>query len=102
MVSLIADKLQLQDGSCLLTSGPQSTSVPAALVSGPQSTAALTAGTKSTTAALTTTAGSTTLKTGAGAVAAHGAGSIAGAILGILVIVLVAYGVNKAVKVYIE
>lgn len=102
MVSLIAGQLQLQDGSCLLTSGSQ-TSVPAALVSsGPQSTAALAAGTKSTTAALTTTAGTTTLKTGAGAVAAHGAGTIAGAILGILAIVLVAFGVNRAVRVYIE
>lgn len=92
MVTLIASQLQdrLQDGSCLLTSGSQST-------------AALTAGTKSTTAALTTTAGTTTLKTGAGAVAAHGAGTtIAGAILGILVIGLVAYGVNKAVRAYIK
>jgi len=113
MVSLIADQLQLQDGSCLLTSGPQSTTVPAALMSGPQSTtaltagtksttAALTAGTKSTTAALTTTAGSTTLKTGIGASASLGSGTIAGAILGILVIGLVAYGVNKAVRVYIK
>jgi len=100
MVSLIADQLQLQDGSCLLTSVPQ-TSVPATLVSAPQSTAALTttAATKSTTAALTTTAGTTTLKTGAGVVAAHGAG---GTILCILAIVVVAFGVNIAVRRYIK
>ncbi|GAI77201.1 unnamed protein product [marine sediment metagenome] len=85
MVSLIAE--QLQDGSCLLTSVPQ-TSVPATLVSAPQSTAAL-----------TTTAGTTTLKTGAGVVAAHGAG---GTILCILAIVVVAFGVNIAVRRYIK
>jgi len=100
MVTLIASQLQdrLQDGSCLLTSGSQST---AALTAGTKSTTvALTAGTKSTTAALT--AGTTTLKTGSGVGAALGAGTIASAILGILVIGMVAYGVNKAVRVYIK
>ena len=114
MVTLIASQIQdrLQDGSCLLTSGPQTT-VPAALVSGPQSTAALAinktalvAGTKTTAAAAVNktalTAGTTTLKTGSGAGAALSTGTIAGAILGILVIGLVAYGVNKAVRVYIK
>ncbi len=104
MISLIADQLQsqLQDGSCLLTAGSQSTTVPTALVAGTKSTTtALTAGTKSTTVALTATAGTTTLKTATGTAAALGA-TIAGTILSILVFGLVAYGVNRAVRGYIQ
>jgi len=123
MVTLIASQIQdrLRDGSCLLTSGPQ-TPVPAALVSGPQSAAALAinktalvsgskttallSGSKTTAATAINktalTSGTAALKTGTGAGAALGAGTIAGTILGILVVGLVAYGVNKAVRVYIK
>ena len=106
MGTLISSQIQnrLQDGSCLLTSAPQFTA-PSGLVSGPQ-TSALLSGSKTASVAAVNktalTAGTATLKTGAGAGTALGAGTIAGAILGVLVVGLIAYGVNKTVRAYIK
>ena len=116
MITTIADQLQgrLQDGSCLLISGQQTTA-PAALASGPAATAATainktalmsaptaTAINKTALTSTALTSGTTTLKTGTGVGAALGAGTIAGTILGIVVIGLVAYVLNKAVRVFIK
>ena len=94
MVTAITSQLQdrLRGGGGLLASGPQT----GALVSGNKKTA---------TAAINKTAlatGSTTVKTGVGASLALGAGTITGTILGILIIGLVAYGVNVIVRTYIK
>ncbi|MFC1556463.1 hypothetical protein ACFL5L_00590 [candidate division KSB1 bacterium] len=103
MIIPIAD--QLRDGSCLLISG-QTTAAPTALTSAPTTTALTSAPTTTalTPAAKTTAAtaiNKTALTTGAGLGAALGLGTVAVTILGVLVVGLVAYGVNKAVKVYI-
>lgn len=98
MITAVVDQLQdrLQDGSCLLISGPQTTAA-SALTAAPQTAAA--------TAKTVLTAGSTTLKTGAGvgtAAAALSAGAIVGTIFGIMVIGAIAYGANVMVRAYID
>jgi len=102
MLTTIADQLQLQDGSCLLTSG-QTTAASTALTSSPTTTALVP--TAKTTALVPTAINKTALITGtaagSGAGVGLGFGTLAGAILGVLAIGLVAFGVNKAVKVYI-
>jgi len=115
MVTTIAD--QLRDGSCFLTSG-QTTAAPAALTAAPTTTALTSAPTTTalmptakTTAATAInktalTTGATSLKTGTaagyGATVGLGFGTLAGAILGVLAVGLVAFGVNKAVRAYIK
>jgi hypothetical protein len=114
MITAVASQLQsrLQDGSCLLASGPQSTAAAAinktALTAGGK-TAALVSGPQSTAAAAINktalTAGSTALKTGAGAgtaAAALSAGTVAATILGALVVGVIAYGANVIVRAYID
>lgn len=103
MLTTIADQLQLQDGSCLLTAG-QTTAAPAALTSAPTTTALVP--TAKTTALVPTAISKTALTTGtgagAGATVGLGFGTLAGALLGVLVVGLVALGVNKAVRAYIK
>ena len=96
MLTTIADQIQnqLQDGSCLLITAPQ-TAAAAALTASPQTAAA--------TAKTALTAGTTALKTatatGTAAALAFSAGST---ILGIVVIGAIAYGSNVMVRAYID
>ena len=105
MLTTIADQIQnqLQDGSCLLITAPQT----AALTASPQTAAAaaLTAApqTAAATAKTALTAGTTALKTatatGTAAALAFSAGS---AILSLLIIGAIAYGSNVMVRAYID